>query len=150
MSRFQAVIFYLFFAFFASAAIAETEFATPEEAKALLEKAVVALKQDEAKALAMFASGEGGFKAKDLYVWCANAGDGILVVHPTNKGKDLREIKGKHGAPFGEVIMDNAAEGTIKETTYWWPRPGGEEPFEKMTYYTKIGDQICGTGYYVE
>src|SRR5262245_4219666 len=150
MSRFQAVIFYLVIAIFASPALAQEQFATPEEAKALLEKAIVALKADEAKALEMFASGEGGFKVKDLYVWCANASDGILVVHPTNKGKDLREIKGKHGAPFGETIMDNAVEGTIKETTYWWPRPGGEEPFEKMTYYTKIGDQVCGTGYYVQ
>jgi hypothetical protein len=38
-----------------------------------------------------------------------------------NKGKQLRDIKGKHGAPFGETIMQNATEGTIKETAYWWP-----------------------------
>jgi hypothetical protein len=84
---------------FTAASVAENEFATPEEAKALLEKAVVAMKQDETKAREMFATGEGGFKSKDLYVWCANASDGILTVHPTNKGKELRDIKGKHGAP---------------------------------------------------
>ena len=71
-------------------------------------------------------------------------------VHPTNKGKELRDIKGKHGAPFGEAIMQNAAEGTIKETTYWWPRPGSDQAFEKTTYYTKVGDQVCGVGYYME
>ena len=135
---------------FTAASAAESEFATPEEAKVLLEKAVVAMKQDEAKAREMFATGEGGFKSKDLYVWCANASDGILTVHPTNKGKELRDIKGKQGAPFGETIMENAAEGTIKETSYWWPRPGSDEPLEKTTYYTKVGDQICGVGYYVE
>ena len=27
--------------------------------------------------------------------------------------------------------MQNATEGTIKETTYWWPRPSEDEPFEK-------------------
>jgi hypothetical protein len=133
----------------AAATVAQTEFATPEEAKALLENAVAAMQADEAKALDMFASGEGGFKVKDLYVWCANASDGILTVHPTNKGKALAEIKGKHGAPFGETIMQTAAEGEIKETTYWWPRPGSDEAFEKTTYYTKVGDQICGVGYYV-
>ena len=133
-----------------SASVAETQFATADEAKALLEKAVVAVKEDKAKALDMFQTGEGGFKSKDLYVWCANASDGILTAHPTNKGKELRDIKGKHGAPFGEEIMQNAAEGTIKETTYWWPRPGSEEAFEKTTYYTKAGDQVCGVGYYVE
>jgi len=65
-----------------------------------------------------------------------------------NRGKQLRDIKGKHGTPFGETIMQNATEGTIKETTYWWPRPGSDEPLEKNTFYTKVGDQICGVGYY--
>jgi hypothetical protein len=134
----------------ASASVAKTQFATADEAKALLEKAVVAVKEDKAKALDMFQTGEGEFKSKDLYVWCANASDGILTAHPTNKGKELRDIKGKHGAPFGEDIMQNAAEGTIKETTYWWPRPGSDEAFEKTTYYTKAGDQVCGVGYYME
>jgi hypothetical protein len=136
--------------FLATAAIAQSEFATPEEAKALLEKAVTALKLDEADALEMFATGEDGFTEKDLYVWCVNASDGILTVHPTNKGKALQDIKGKHGAPFGETIMQTAAEGEIKETTYWWPRPGSDEALEKTTYYTKVGDQICGVGYYAE
>jgi hypothetical protein len=67
-----------------------------------------------------------------------------------NRGKPLREIRGKHGAPFGETIMQNPAEGTIKETTYWWPRPGSDQPFEKKVFYTKISDQICAVGYYEE
>jgi hypothetical protein len=66
--------------------------------------------------------GEDGFKDRDLYVWCANASDGIVTAQPyMNRGKQLRDIKGKHGAPFGETIMQKATEGTIKETTYWWP-----------------------------
>ena len=134
----------------ATPTVAETQFATADEAKALLAKAIAAVKEDKAKAFELFASGDGGFKPKDLYVWCANASDGILTVHPTNKGKELRDIKGKHGAPFGEAIMQNAAEGAIKETTYWWPRPGSDQAFEKTTYYTKVGDQVCGVGYYME
>ena len=125
------------------------DFGTAEEAKAMLERAVVAVKEDKAKALDMFNNGEGRFKDRDLYVWCANASDGIVTAQPyMNRGKQLRDIKGKHGAPFGETIMQNATEGTIKETTYWWPRPGEDEPLEKETFYTKVGDQICGVGYY--
>jgi len=30
--------------------------------------------------------------------------------HPTNKGKNLSEIEGKHGAPFGQEIMQSASE----------------------------------------
>lgn len=131
-----------------TASVWAADFGTAEEAKAMLERAVAAVKEDKAKALDMFNNGEGGFKDRDLYVWCANASDGIVTAHPVLKGKQLRDIKGKHGAPFGETIMQNATEGTIKETTYWWPRPGADEPFEKETFYTKVGDQICGVGYY--
>ena len=112
----------------------------------MLERAVAAVKAEKAKAIDMFNNGEGGFKDRDLYVWCANASDGILTAHPTNKGKELRDIEGKHGAPFGQEIMQTAAEGTIKETTYWWPRPGSDTPLEKTTFYTKAGDQVCGVG----
>ena len=105
-----------------SGSVAAADFGTAEEAKAMLERAVVAVKEDKAKALDMFNKGEGGFKDRDLYVWCANASDGIVTAQPyMNRGKQLRDIKGKHGAPFGETIMQNATEGTIKETTYWWP-----------------------------
>ena len=45
-------------------------------AKAMLERAVAEVKEDKAKALDMFNKGEGGFKDRDLYVWCANASDG--------------------------------------------------------------------------
>ena len=132
-----------------AASVAAADFGSAEEAKAMLEKAVAAVKEDKAKALDMFNKGEGGFKDRDLYVWCANASDGIITATPYwNRGKQVRDIEGKHGAPFGETVMQNATEGTIKETTYWWPRPGADEPFEKETFYTKVGDQICGVGYY--
>jgi signal transduction histidine kinase len=96
----------------------------------------------------MFNKGEGGFKDRDLYVFCANASDGILTAHPALKGELLTDIKGKKGFPLGQEIMGTASEGEISEVTYWWPRPGSEEPLEKVTYFTKVEDQICGVGYY--
>ena len=87
-------------------------------------------------------SGAAGF--------CANASDGILTAHPNLKGENLQEIKGKKGFPLGQEIMRTAAEGEIKEVTYWWPRPGSDKPLEKRTFYTKVGDQNCGVGYYKE
>ncbi len=75
-------------------------------------------------------------------VWAADFGT------PEEAKPMLERAAAAHGAPFGETIMQNATEGTIKETTYWWPRPGSDEPFEKKTLYTKVGDQICGVGYY--
>jgi hypothetical protein len=62
-----------------ASSVSAAEFGTAEEAKAMLERAVAAVKEDKAKALDMFNNGEGGFKDRDLYVWCANASDGIVT-----------------------------------------------------------------------
>jgi hypothetical protein len=44
--------------------------------------------------------------------------------------------------------MEKATEGEVKEVSYWWLRPGSDEQVKKTSYYTKVGDQICGVGYY--
>ncbi len=124
------------------------QYGTAEEAKSMLKEAVVAVKKDKAKALEMFNKGEGGFRDRDLYVFCANASDGALTAHPTMKGEHLQDIKGKKGFPLGQEMMQKATEGATKEVTYWWPRPGTDTPLEKTSFYTKAGDQICGVGYY--
>ena len=127
---------------------AQGQFGTENEAKAMLEKAVVALKENREKALKKFNDGEGGFRDRDLYVFCADAADGVLTAHPNLKGEHLQEIVGKKGYPLGQEIMTNATEGTIKEVSYWWPRPGSDKPLEKHTFYTKAVGQTCGVGYY--
>jgi signal transduction histidine kinase len=131
-----------------SFAAEEAKFGSEQEAKAMLEKAVAALKDNKEKALEMFNKGEGGFKDRDLYVFCANASDGIMTAHPYLKGENLKEIVGKKGFPVGKAIMETAEAGKIQSVTYWWPRPGTEKPLEKKTFYTKVGDQNCGVGYY--
>jgi hypothetical protein len=118
------------------------EFGTPEEAKAMLDKAIAAVKEDKEKALAMFNNGESGFKDRDLYVLCANASDGTITASPSSNGQHLTDF-----AP-GQEVMQTATEGQIKEITYWWPRPGSMKPLKKHTLYTKIGNQICGVGYW--
>jgi signal transduction histidine kinase len=124
------------------------QYGTADEARAMLDKAVAAVKQDKTKALDMFNKGEGGFKDRDLYVFCANASDGVITAHPTHKGEQLADIKGKKGFPLGQEMMQKATEGKINEVTYWWPRPGSDKPLEKTSFFTKVGDQICGVGYY--
>ena len=103
---------------------AQAEFGTKKEARAMLDRAVATLKENKEKALEMLNKGEGGFRDRDLYVFCANASDGILTAHPYLKGEHLQEIVGKKGYPLGQEIMRTATEGTISEVTYWWPRPG--------------------------
>ena len=61
---------------FSSTAFAQ---GTATEAKAMLDKAVVAVKADKAKTLDTINKGEGGYLDRDLYVFCFNSGDGKLV-----------------------------------------------------------------------
>ena len=125
----------------------KAQFGSAAEAKAMLEKAVAAIKKDKAKALAMFAKGEGGFKDRDLYPFCGGA-DGNFTAHPTLAGKSLKGLKDKAGKALGEEIYKVAAEGKVSEVNYMWPRPGSETPVQKVTFVTKAGDQVCAVGYY--
>jgi hypothetical protein len=52
------------------------QFGNADEAKAMLARAVAAVKADKAKALEMFNQGEGGFLDRDLYPFCFNISDG--------------------------------------------------------------------------
>jgi hypothetical protein len=133
----QAAILVLFTS--TSVPTAQAQYGTEKDAKAMLERAVAAMKENKEKALEMFNKGEGGFKDRDLYVFCANASDGILTAHPYLKGEHLQEIVGKKGFPLGKEIMRTATEGKINEVTYWWPRPGSDTPLEKHTFYTRVG-----------
>jgi signal transduction histidine kinase len=144
----QAAILVLFFP--TSVPAAQARFGTEKEAAAMLDRAVAALQENKKQALEMFNKGEGGFKDRDLYVFCANASDGVLTAHPYLKGEHLQDIVGKKGFPLGQEIMKTATEGKIKQVTYWWPRPGSDKPLEKHTFYTKVEDQNCGVGYYKE
>ena len=123
-------------------AVGATDYGTAADARAMLSRAVAAVKEDKQKALAMFNSGAGGFKDRDLYVLCANASDGTITASPSSTGKNLRDF------PPGQQVMQTATQGKVNEVTYWWPRPGTVRPLRKHTFYTKVGDQICGVGYW--
>jgi signal transduction histidine kinase len=123
------------------------EYGTPAEAKAMLEKAVVAVKADKAKALGMFTKGEGGFKDRDLYPYCGGP-DGNFTAHPTLVGKSLKDLKDKAGKPLGAEVYAAAKEGSIAEVSYMWPRPGQTDAVAKVAFVTKVADQVCAVGYY--
>jgi signal transduction histidine kinase len=138
-------------AFSASHALAQGQFGTAAEAKALLEKAINELKTNEKSALEKFAKGEGGFKDRDLYVFCFDMVTGKFTAHinPKLMGTDVRALKDpKDGSALGQKIFDMAKEGTITTVSYNFPKPGGTEPVPKESFVTRVGNQGCGVGYY--
>ena len=135
----------------AGAGIAAGEAGTPEAAQAMLERAVAAIKADEAAALTAFTTGAQGFADGDLYVFCGNADDGSTTAHggdPAQVGQSMRAVTDKAGKKIGEEFFRVAAEGELNVVEYVWPRPGETEGVPKVSYVTKAGDQICGVGYY--
>src|SRR5580704_8049345 len=101
---------------------------TATEAKAMLDKAAVAVKADKAMTLDTINKGEGGFLDRDLYVFCFNIGDGKAVANGSTNpaarktiGVDVRTLKDATGKVFG--LYDAAKEDQITEVSYMFPKP---------------------------
>jgi signal transduction histidine kinase len=137
-------------------AFAQQQFGTADEAKAMLVKAVAAVKADKAKALDTFNKGEGGFLDRDLYPFCFNASDGKIMAlgNPNAKqllGQDTRTLKDPTGKAFGVDIYAAAQkpEGQITEVgPYLFSRPGDPKPVAKLSFVSRVADLGCGVGYY--
>jgi hypothetical protein len=134
----------------------QSDHGTAAQAKAMLLKAEAAVKADKTKAITMFNNGEGGFLDRDLYVFCANVGDGKLVANgnPNAKqliGTDARNLKDATGKAYGVEVYGAAQkpEGQITEVRYVFPKPGADpKPVPKVSLVTRAGDLVCGVGYY--
>jgi len=125
---------------------------TAQEARAMLDKAVAAVKADQAVALAMFNKGEGGFRDRDLYPFCFRISDGKGLAGPVAvaSGVDARTLKDPTGN-FGLELYAAAQkpEGQVTEVSYMFPKPGTTAPaVPKVSYVTRAGDLGCGVGYY--
>lgn len=137
-------------------AFAQQASGTADEAKAMLLKAVAAVKADKAKAIEMFNNGEGGFRDRDLYVFCEKVSDGTIVAvgNPNAKqliGQDGRSLKDATGKNYGAELYAAAQkpEGEISEVAYMFAKPGADKtPVAKVSFATRVGDLGCGVGYY--
>lgn len=133
-----------------SSAFAQATVGTAAEAKAMLDKAVAELKANESAALAKFNSATGGFRDRDLYVYCFDMTTGKFTAHVNSAliGTDVRALKEKDGSPLGQKVFDAAKEGTVTTIDYHFPKPGGTEPVAKEAFVTRVGNEGCGVGYY--
>jgi cytochrome c len=129
--------------------VSAQSFGTAAEAKAMLEKGMAALKADKAAALAAFPKTDGGFRDRDLYVFCYNTSDGKFTAHPNPAlmGTDVRALKAGDDV-FGVRIFEAAKPDAVATVNYNFPKPGTTEPVPKESYVTVVGDQGCGVGYY--
>jgi single cache domain-containing protein len=132
----------------------EGQLGTAQEARAMLDRAVAAVKADRDVALGMFNKGEGGFKDRDLYTFCHRVADGRIVAGPLYvlSGTDVRTLKDSTGKAYGQESYAAAQkpEGQITELSYMAPKPGTTAPvFPKVSFVTRVGDLNCGVGYFI-
>ncbi len=136
----------------AGAAFAQ-QFGTAAEAKAMEEKAMAELKANPTAAIAKFNDPSGGFKDRDLYVFCFSTATGNFDAHANKAlvGTDVRSLKEKDGAALGQKVFDaakGAAEGTTVTADYNFPKPGTTNPVPKESFIFRVGNEGCGVGYY--
>ena len=126
---------------------------TAEQAKAMLDRAVSALKSNESTALSEFNDANNKqFHDRDLYVFCYNLSDGKITAYesPALLNIDVRTLALKDD-PIGQRTYEaaqNAPEASIVTIEYKLPKPGTTEPVPKQTVEMRIGHQSCGVTYY--
>ena len=65
------------------------------------------------------------------------------------RGTQVKDLKDAAGNAFGEQLMRaGGAEGQVNEVSYSFPRPGTTAPAPKVSYVSRVGDQVCAVGYY--
>ena len=132
-------------------AAAAGDMATPDEAKAMSEKAQGAVNgMGSEKAFAAFADPDGGFQEKDLYVFCMD-NEGVMLSHvkkPQLVGTNMKDFNKYGDTLFQDMIAvsTGSGEGWVD---YKWPYPGSEEIKEKTSYILKNSEGFfCGVGAY--
>ncbi len=124
---------------------------TPDEAKALVDKAAALLTQEgKDKAFAQINDPQGPFVDRDLYVFVQDM-TGTTVAHGTNKaliGKSLVNLKDSDGKMFVQEFIEIAKTKGEGWVDYKWPNPTTKKVEAKSSYVKKVGDLIVGCGVY--
>ena len=87
------------------------------------------------------------------YLWI-NDVHSVMLVHPSKalEGKDLNGLKDKKGNFMIREMAELAAREGKGMTSYWWAKPGEEEPKLKISYVRLLPEAgwVLGTGAWLE
>ena len=124
------------------------ELGTVNEAKAMLERAIVELERDRLGAIEQFNHNKPQFRDRDLFVFCFDADSGRFSAHEAFVARDVRSMRDANGKSYGIEMYGSTATGGIVEVTFAAPVPGSTELAEKRAYLARVGDQVCGVSAY--
>jgi cytochrome c len=127
--------------------------ATPEQAKAMLWRAVDEMKRLGPQSFERFNDLNGGFVQDDTYVFVVGLKDRRMYAHgaiPRLVGQDVADLRDAKGAPIIREMIDivnRNGEGTLD---YQWRNPVTGEIEHKRTYLQGVGDYLVAVGCYLK
>lgn len=127
---------------------------TPDEAKALVQKAI-ALAKDKGldEAYKAIRDPNGSFIKGELYIFVIDLNTLLMVVHPVKpvlEGKSQASMKDVNGKLFvAEMVTVIKGKGS-GWVDYLWTKPGEKTPSLKTSYVEKVpgNDLFFGCGVY--
>ena len=125
--------------------------ATPDQAQAMLARAVQAVKDDPDNAFHAINQLHGPFSEDDLYVFVVDLKDDRFRAHGIYRdliGSDALALHDPSGRPIIQDMIAAVAKADQAEVDYSWPNPVTGSVENKHTYLHKIGDLLVGVGYY--
>jgi cytochrome c len=136
----------------AAGAAAAADRASPEEATAMVKKAIAYMKEaGKDKAFAEFANpANSQFHDRDLYIFVYDL-NGNNVAHGNNPkmvGKNLLEMKDNDGKFIIKGFIDVANTKGKGWVDYKWPNPVTKAVESKSSYVEKVDNLIVGAGIY--
>ena len=148
MSRIIRLLSCMVVGWLACAPAFAAEFASPDEAKAMTERAVAFVHSEgKDKAFAAFNVGSDGFKDRDLYVFVYNK-DGICAAHGGNTAMVGKLLIGLKDADSREIVKDIVSIPATGWVDYKWRNPETQEIMKKHAYIIHDGDYWYGVGSY--
>ncbi|NEX63706.1 cache domain-containing protein [Noviherbaspirillum galbum] len=152
IKHFAAVFATLMFIAGTPSAALASERATPDEAVAMVKKAVAAIKANgKDKAFADFADpANKDFHDRDLYIYVYDL-SGNNVSHGNNPkmiGKNLLDMKDADGTAIIKSFIDTANSKGKGWVDYKWPNPVTKAVEKKSGYVEKVDNLVVGSGIY--
>jgi signal transduction histidine kinase len=125
------------------------EFGTPEEAVAMVKKAVAyAKRQGREKALEEINNPKGRFVDRDLYVTAHDLNGKVLAnpLIPRMVGKNAADLKDVDGKAFVKERLDMLRTSDSGWIDFKWPNSVTSQVEKRSTYFEKADDLVftCG------
>lgn len=134
-----------------SSSATSSERGTPDDAKAMLQKAVEHYNSvGREQALADFTGRVTPFFDRDLYVVCigSNHVETANGGFPQYVGASADAITDTNGNPLGRTTWDNASTSAVNSVNYHWVNPVSGQTEPKTLFFQKVGTDVCGVGVY--